>query len=415
MKIIELKDVKKHPELLEPNDLDIKVIGDLTNSDIEYFKGVYANVVDASEANNVAVNVDLKSFKGIKHLYIPNNVPILRDFAFSFCEVLETVYVSEGIKTIGEQAFCYSNQLKRIDVDEKNENFSSLDGVLYNKDKTELIRCPEGIYDKFTVPEGVERIAEHAFYGCNGLKNIYLPKSLKEIGKYAFQQCEGLLSIEIPNNVEIIRESTFFGCTNLDDIKLPASVKEVHYNAFFGCSSLLTINLPKNLKVFETAFERCPNIASFNIEGNVGEYFYSSNGVLFNKQTNELVAAPPTIRECTLPKDIEFIGKKAFESTTIKNIVIGNTKAIKERAFRTCYELKEIILPETLERLEDRTFDSCTNLRRITCLATTPPHATHSSFMFMFYDETTIFVPAQSIEQYKSATGWSLFKNIKAI
>ena len=133
--------------------------------------------------------------------------------------------------------------LREIKVDAGNKNYSSEDGVLYNKDKTKLLYC---IKDKtsITIPDSVTTIKEYSFWGCTGLTSVTIPDTVTEIGRGVFSGCSGLTSITIPDSVTEIGFDAFYGCKglclnfkNLDNIKKLSNVfsgteiKYVYLNA----------------------------------------------------------------------------------------------------------------------------------------------------------------------------------------
>ncbi len=116
-----------------------------------------------------------------------------------------------------------------IEVSEDNPNYSSLDGVLFNKDKTELICYPTD---------------------CKN-EHYSIPNSVKSIGTNAFFWCKSLCSVELPNSVKLIEERACGYCENLSSVKLSASLETIGSVAFTNCDSLYHINLPSSLKTIE--------------------------------------------------------------------------------------------------------------------------------------------------------------------
>ena len=129
--------------------------------------------------------------------------------------------------------------LKKFEVSEGNDELASENGVLFDKDKKTLLKYPAGKVDEeFTVPEGVETIAPHAFDGCKNLKKVELPESVKEIGKGAFEDCENLEEVTLPEDIKVIEEETFKGDRNLRKINEPEKLEVIKEEAFEGCENL---------------------------------------------------------------------------------------------------------------------------------------------------------------------------------
>lgn len=389
------------------------ITGTIQNKDVETLNELDCDIIDASAAKDDTLQPSLKSVKNAVSFKFPQNVKELSKFALSFCPKLEHVYLSRSISKIGEKAFCYSGNLKSIDVDPENEWFASINGVLYSKDHKTLIRCPEGIFNSFEIPEGVEEIASFAFYGCNGLRHIHLPNSLKIIGESAFQQCECLRQISIPDSVKSISESTFFGCSELEEVLFPSQLEQLHKNAFYGCVKLTSIKLPNTLSLFENeCFERCFSLTNISIE-NGGKFSSSGNAIV---KDQKIIFLPIKNHKYTITKGLISIGASAFEQTEIEQIEIADSiTTIENRAFRGCYNIASISLPASIKHIEDRAFDSCTNLTTIKVHASTPPIVSESAFNFLPFDECTLYVPTQSIEAYKADSAWNKFKTINAL
>ena len=126
---------------------------------------------------------------------IPNSVTSIGIRAFSHCIGLTSVTISNSVTSIGNAAFWGCGRLTSINVDANNPNYCSIDGVLFDKDKTILIQYPGEKQVVYTIPNSVTNIGIYAFYGCTGLTSITIPYSVTSIGYGAFYGCTGLTSI----------------------------------------------------------------------------------------------------------------------------------------------------------------------------------------------------------------------------
>lgn len=127
-------------------------------------------------------------------------------------------------------------------MDENNLHYSSDDrGVLFNKEKTVLIRAPGLLSGSYVVPAGVITICDEAFWKCSGLTEITIPETVTSMGKYAFCEREGLTSVAVPEGVAVIGDHTFMNCSKLASVTIPSSVTLIDQYAFFSCGRLESI------------------------------------------------------------------------------------------------------------------------------------------------------------------------------
>ncbi len=185
---------------------------------------------------------------------------------------IKTLEIEKDVTDINGNLFC--NSLENINVSEENTVYSSIDGVLLNKDKTELIEYPNGRTDtSYTVPDSVKSIGGGAFAGfyyysnyTSYLTTVTLPKGLTSIGDNAFSNCVSLTSITIPDSVTNIGSWAFCKCTSLTDITIPDSVISIAREAFAQCENLNSVTLGKGLTYIDyDAFYSCPFLNSVTI------------------------------------------------------------------------------------------------------------------------------------------------------
>ena len=136
------------------------------------------------------------NFLELKKINIPNSVTNIGEFAFYWCDSIISITIPNSVTSIGSFAFSGCSSLTNINVSDNNKNYSSIDGVLFNKDKTEIIQYPEEKESKsYKIPNSVTSIGDWEFYICSSLTNITIPESVTSIGECAFASCFSLTSI----------------------------------------------------------------------------------------------------------------------------------------------------------------------------------------------------------------------------
>ncbi|MBQ7810353.1 MAG: leucine-rich repeat protein [Clostridia bacterium] len=178
----------------------------------------------------------------LKTITLPENLEKIGEWAFCGCDSLESIFVPAGVEDIGLYAFGSCDSLAAMEVSEDNNNFSSMDGVLYTKDMKTILQYPKAKpATEDEIPYGVETVGNRAFNSCNNLESIVIPQSVKTIEKNAFAFCDKLKTISIPEGVEALGDEAFYKCTSLESIYIPDSVTDAGYRTFYGCDNLKTI------------------------------------------------------------------------------------------------------------------------------------------------------------------------------
>ncbi len=352
-----------------------------------------------------------------------------------------SVTVPSNVTAIGT-AFYGCHGLTSIAVAAGNPNYSSRDGVLFNKDQTELIRFPGGKSGAYEIPPSVTAIWMCAFKGCSGLTSITIPESVTSIGDEAFYGCHGLTSLAIPSGVTTIRDDAFLDCRGLKNIavaagnpdyssrdgvlfnkdqttlfrfpggksgvyEIPPSVTAIRRCAFKGCSGLTSINIPESVtSVGDEAFYGCHGLT--NIAVATGNPDYSSrDGILFNKDQTTLFRFPGGKSGAyEIPSSVNYVEPHAFsgcreltsvavaagnpdyssrdgvlfnrDQTTLfrfpggKNgsyAIPSSVKCIELDAFGECHGLTSVTIPSNVREIggwgDFPAFDGCDSLSTI--------------------------------------------------
>ncbi len=317
------------------------------------------------------MSIGLGAFEGctsLSRVTIPESVTSIDLRAFFGCTSLPNVAVPDSVTSIGFGAFAGCGSLD-ITVDANNPNYSSIDGVLFNKDMTELkAYAKDKKQPQYTVPDSVTSIGDEAFSECIGLTSINIPIGVTSIGRSAFEDCTGLPDIIIPDGVTSLGWHVFSGCTRLTSITIPDSVTSIDYGAFKNCSSLANINISDNVSVIKNGvFDGCGNL---NITVGANNPYYSSiDGVLFNKDKTVLLRYAKDKIQCdySVPTGVTSIGDDAFDGCTgLTNVIIPDSvMSIGDGAFDGCTGLTSVIIPDNVTSIGDYSFLGCQSLTKI--------------------------------------------------
>jgi hypothetical protein len=194
---------------------------------------------------------------------IPDSVTSIGDGAFQNCISLTNVMIGNGVTNIGDDVFYNCWSLTSIAVDEGNYVYSSVDGVLFNKNQIRLFKYPAGkIGSSYTIPTGVTSIGDYAFSDCTNLTSVAIPSGVTNIGNYAFYNCR-LTSVTIPDSVTIIGDGAFEQCNHLASIMIGKDVINIGDYAFEYCSSLTSVTIPDSvISIGNLAFAHCYDLTS---------------------------------------------------------------------------------------------------------------------------------------------------------
>ena len=173
--------------------------------------------------------------------------------------------------------FCYD--LTSIKVSETNAYFSSIDGVLFNKDLTTILRYPAGKTDtEYVIPDSVTSIDNNAFTYSKNLTSVTIPSGVTSIGTGVFSHCTALESVTIPDSVKTIEDSAFYNCRSLTSVTIPDGVTSIGNATFANCYALTSVTIPDSVtNIGNSAFSYCKSLESVTIPDsvtNIGAYAF---------------------------------------------------------------------------------------------------------------------------------------------
>ncbi len=329
--------------------------------------------------------------------------------AFKNCRTLASIAIPDSVTSIGASAF---------------EGCSSLTSIPIPKSVTDIgdfafVNCTS--LTSVQLSSGLDKIPNYMFNGCTSLKSIVIPDSVTAIMDCAFMGCTQLSDVTIPNSVTHIGDSAFSGCGNLTSITLPGELLRIRNRAFENCS-LTGVTLPDKLQlIYDLAFKNCkfdtitiPDSVTalykdfvdrdveiihnnneavkewlkkyrsktfdYEIDGDhcIIHNYYGKDAVV--KIPSEIENVPVTIidkgafRDCffvtdvTIPDTVTSIGEEAFENCSgLVNVTIPDSvTSIGEEAFENCSGLVNVTIPDSVTGIGQYAFENCTSLKTIT-------------------------------------------------
>lgn len=310
--------------------------------------------------------------ENLESITLPEGLTEIGKNAFACCWSLKTIAIPDSVEKIGKGAFLKCNGVTAFTVGGNNPNFTSENGVLFNRDKTVLIQYPAAKAESsYTVPDGVTTISESAFQNSTALMDITIPAFVISIERYAFENT-GWLNSQ-PDGVVHIGNAVYCykGVMTADtELVLPDNITCIAEYAFYKCKRLTTVTIPQSVvNIGFGCFLYCEKLTAIHVSTS-NQNYASQNGVLFDKSKETLIQYPVgnTAAEYTVPAGVKSIGDKAFYyCSALKKVSMpGTLTSIGLNAFEGCAGLTEVIVPENTISIGSYAFYACTGLKNIT-------------------------------------------------
>lgn len=369
---------------------NLKLTGSIDKRDYLFMRGEMSNLqflnlkevaswgtstTEGKELKGVIPSDALPTKESLLRVIFPDDLIEIGENAFIGCSNLSgPVILPEGLKYIGYQAF-YSD--------------FSLDDLLI-------------------LPSTLEYIGDMAFYGCQFSCELVLPTRLKYIGSNAFYGNDGLYgNLVLPEGLETLGSHAFLGCSKLTgDLVIPQAIKDIPEGAF--CNTGLNGKLLLHdgvTSISQDAFSGAP------LKG----------GLVLPKRL--AVIARRAFRGCNfsgeliLPESLISLGNYAFaENDRLTGVVTfpDELSSIGAGVFANCTMLEGLVFSKNVTIIKSEAFHNCTGIVSIVSKAIVPPHLMSGAFEGVNINNFTLEVPEASIDQYKTATGWTDFKRVAA-
>ncbi len=424
-------------------------------------EGTFTNCTALTDAKLPAVT-SIGDFAFIGCTSLTNvSMPIvtsIEDYAFKGCASLMNIQLPATLNSIGINPFLMADKLVAISLDPANQSFVIQDeGILYSKDLTKVYAYPNArtaktlvlpatvttinaeafsytSIENVTLPAGIKTVETGAF-GASQLKSLLLPEGIENIGSSAFASTPIAGELVIPKSVKTMGTYAFFAsniksaiinssidlsdnifgrCQNLETVEINDSVKKIGKFAFMSCTRLKNVILPKSLKVIRSAaFKSCTGLVEISLpEGltNVGEDVPAEDRSGANAEDYGVFMECTSLKKINLPDSIEYIEDSSFEEcTSLKSIKLplnAKYKKIEYRTFAFC-GLDFIFIPKNVITIGDSSFWGAA-LKKMTIAPWGCKYIGHSAFNHSNLEE--VIIPDGVIELAPRS-----FNNIKPL
>lgn len=332
----------------------------------------------------------------VEYWYASPNVPAS---AFETCDNIRRSVISDRMTVLGSRAYFRVKMLESVHI---GTGMTTINNAVFT-------RC--GHLTSCTIPDSVTGIGTGLFFLASGLTSVSFGSGVTRITSDVCSGCTSLTGVTVRGNITDIDTNAFDGCHSLTGYPFQEGVTDIRDNAFRGCSSLTGITIPNSVTgIGQGVFSNCSAATSLNV------------GSGLTALTTNLFSGCSSITGVVLPASVTVIGQGSFRGCgKMTGITLGSgVTTISGDAFRDCGWLRGIDLPDTVTEIGIAAFEFDVSLpaNGIKVRAANPPKL--GNLAFDSTDDAPIYVPAGSVETYKTSTAsgynWANYANrIQAI
>lgn len=323
---------------------------------------IFCTELTSLEISNTISSIGSEAFAGCSALTsvnLPYALDTIESEAFSGCTALTSITIPASVTSMDASAFNKCSSLKNVIVDESNSAFTSIDGVVFSKDLTNLIYYPAGKEGEYIIPDYVTIIAPSAFADCAQLTFVKISGSVQSIGNRAFFNASNLSKLVLNEGVEEIGNSAFGGTKALKEVSIPSSVKSIGTKAFY---------IDGNNRIEKVDIADVGTWCNINFADSCANPLYRSTGLFLNGKEATTLSIPENIltinpyafyscrniTNISLNDGLQTIGEYAFYNVPLDSVSIpGSVIEIGHFAFQTANKVRLEYGPNLIKTCDD--------------------------------------------------------------